>query len=162
MKFDLFDHLEKIMRRISVFLFAIISISALLIGPVQAEQYVDVGKYVIHYNALSTNHLAPEVARAYTITRSQNRAMLSISVLIKGGEGQLDEPAEAEIEASATNLAGQRREVDMRLITEQQAKYYVGIVKVYNEEILDFKLRIKPGEMEEPYELVFRQQFYVD
>ena len=150
------------MRRISVFLFAIISISALLIGPVQAEQYVDVGKYVIHYNALSTNHLAPEVARAYGITRSQNRAMLSISVLVKGGEGQLDEPAEAEVEASATNLAGQRREVDMRLITEQQAKYYVGIVKVYNEEILDFKLRIKPGEMEEPYELVFRQQFYVD
>ena len=150
------------MRRISVFLFAIISISALLIGPVQAEQYVDVGKYVIHYNALSTNHLAPEVARAYGITRSQNRAMLSISVLVKGGEGQLDEPAEAEVEASATNLAGQRREVEMRLITEQQAKYYVGIVKVYNEEILDFKLRIKPGEMEEPYELVFRQQFYVD
>lgn len=150
------------MRRISVFLLAIISISALIVGPAQAEQYVDVGKYVIHYNALSTNHLAPEVARAYGITRSQNRAMLSISVLIKGGEGQLDEPTEAEVTASATNLVGQRREVDMRLITEQQAKYYVGIVKVYNEEILDFKVRIKPGDMEEPYELVFRQQFYID
>jgi hypothetical protein len=162
MKESLLDHLEITMRRNFVFLAAIIGILASAMGPVQAEQFKNVGKYVIHYNALSTNHLAPEVARAYGITRSQNRAMLSISVLVKGDEGQLDEPAEAEMSASATNLAGQRREVEMRLITEQQAKYYIGFVKVYNEEILDFKVSIKPGEMQEPYELDFRQQFYID
>ena len=150
------------MRRDLMFVAAMISILASVAGPARAEQFKTVGKYIIHYNALSTNHLAPEVARAYGITRSQNRAMLSISVLLKGGEGQLDEPAEAEITASATNLVGQRREVDMRLITEQQAKYYVGFVKVYNEEILNFKVRIKPGEMKEPYDLEFRQQFYID
>jgi hypothetical protein len=153
---------EEIMRRILVFLVAVVSILAVGTGPVQAEQYVDVGKYVIHYNALSTNHLAPEVARAYGITRSQNRAMLSISVLIKGGEGQLNIPAEAEVTTSASNLAGQRREVDMRLITEQQAKYYVGFVKVYNEETLQFKIQVTPEGMEEPYEVVFSQQFYID
>ncbi len=130
--------------------------------PPQADQYVDVGDYVIHYNSLTTDVLTPEVARAYGITRSQNRAMLNITVMKKRGEGQLPEPSLAEVDASATNLTGQRRELEMRLIEEQDAKYYVGFVRVTDEETFDFKVHVTPPGVERPIEIVFRRQFFVD
>ena len=127
----------------------------------QAENYVDVGEYKIHYNAVPTHLLTPEVARAYGIQRSQNRAMLNVTVLRKGGEGQLDTAITAKVGASATNLTGQRREIDMRLISEQEAHYYIGEVRVANEENLEFKVQVLPDGVAEPFELAFRQKFYV-
>ena len=43
----------------------------------------DFGDYVIHFNAISTELLQPDVARAYSITRSRNRAMLNVSIIRK-------------------------------------------------------------------------------
>ena len=48
--------------------------------PAQAEQARDFGDYVIHYNALTTDFLAPEVARDYGIRRSKHRGLVNISV----------------------------------------------------------------------------------
>ena len=41
----------------------------------------DIGDHVVHFSAQSTDQLPPEVARAYNIVRSKNRAMLNVSVL---------------------------------------------------------------------------------
>ena len=130
--------------------------------PVQAEQYVDVGGYVIHFNALGTTVLTPEVARAYGITRSQNRAMLNITVMKKRGENALLEPSLAKVDASAPNLAGQRRDLEMRLIEDKDAKYYVGFVRVTNEETFEFKAHVTPPGFQQPIEIAFRRQFFVD
>lgn len=134
----------------------------LAMGPATAEQYVDVGDYIIHYHAMPTDLLTPEVARAYGIQRSQARAMLNITVMRKGREGELDIPVEAKVGASATNLTGQRREMEMRLIAEQEARYYVGFVRVANEETVEFKVQVVPDTAQEPFELAFRQKFYVN
>ncbi len=130
--------------------------------PATSQESVDVGEYVIHFNALATDVLTPEVARAYGITRSQNRAMLNITVMKKRGEGELHEPSVAEVVASATNLTGQRRDLDLRLIEEQDAKYYVGFVRVTDEETLEFKVHVTPPGVPQPIEIVFRRQFFVD
>jgi len=134
----------------------------LFAGAASAEQYVDVGDYVIHYHAMPTDILTPEVARAYGIQRSQARAMLNITVMRKGREGALDTPVEATVVASATNLTGQRREMEMKLISEQEARYYVGFVRVANDETIEFKVQVQPDGESEPYEMAFRQKFYVD
>jgi hypothetical protein len=127
-----------------------------------AENYVDVGDYIIHYNALPTDTMTPEVARAYGIQRSQSRAMLNITVMKKGGNDGLNTPVEATVVASATNLTGQRREIEMRLISEQQYRYYIGVARVANEETVDFKVQVTPEGKSEPFELSFRRKFYVD
>jgi hypothetical protein len=132
------------------------------VGSAQAEQYVDVGDYIIHYHAMPTDLLTPDVARAYGIQRSQARAMLNITVMRKGQEGELNTPVEAKVGASATNLTGQRREMEMRLIAEQEARYYVGFVRVANEETVEFKIQVVPDGITEPFEVAFRQKFYVD
>ncbi|MDH3984002.1 MAG: DUF4426 domain-containing protein, partial [Gammaproteobacteria bacterium] len=43
----------------------------------------DIGDYVVHFNAQSTDQLSPDVARAYNIVRSKNRAMLNVSIIRK-------------------------------------------------------------------------------
>ena len=46
---------------------------------------VDIGDHVVHFSAQSTDQLPPEVARAYNIVRSKNRAMLNVSIIREVG-----------------------------------------------------------------------------
>lgn len=57
------------------------------------------GDLQIHYNALRTDELAPEVARAYGIERSANRVMLNVSLLRKDAEGRTT-PVDGTVTAS--------------------------------------------------------------
>ena len=53
--------------------------------PAQAldETFKDFGNYEVHFNALRTDELTPDVARVYGIQRSANRVMLNVTVLRK-------------------------------------------------------------------------------
>ncbi|MDY6993075.1 MAG: DUF4426 domain-containing protein, partial [Pseudomonadota bacterium] len=41
-----------------------------------AEQSKEVGAYKIHYNAINTSMLQPEIAKSYQIIRSRTRGLL--------------------------------------------------------------------------------------
>jgi Domain of unknown function (DUF4426) len=126
---------------------------------VHAESSKDFGDYVVHFNALATDMLTPEVAREYHITRSQNNGMVNITVLKKvlGSPGQ---PVHAQVEVTATNLTGQTRKIDMREVREGNAIYYIGVFGVTNEETVKFNVQIRPqGNL--GYLMVdFSQDFY--
>ena len=49
----------------------------------EAQQAQDFGDYVVHYTALNTNFIPPQVAKGYGIHRSPSRALLNITVLKK-------------------------------------------------------------------------------
>lgn len=119
------------------------------------------GDYIVHFNAQSTTMLPAEVARAFGIRRSSNRAMLNISVLRKGESGG-DSPVDAEVEVSAINLLGQEKAVTVRELREGEAIYYIGELAIANEEIVTFNISVRPAGADAPYELSFRQQFYTD
>lgn len=127
----------------------------------QAEQSQDFGDYVVHYSALTTEMLPPDVAKAYDIDRSKNRALLNITVLKKviGNPGT---PVEADVEAEATNLTGQLRDIEMRLIREDSAIYHVGTLSVSDEETFDFHVRVTPKGADKPLIVRFRKQFFTD
>ena len=124
-----------------------------------AENSKDFGEYVIHYNAMATDMVPPEVARKYRITRSQNRGMINITVLKKvlSSPGQ---PVHAHIEVNALNLAGQGRAISMREIREGNAIYYIGEFGVANEETLNFNIQARPEGSQETVEVRFSQDFY--
>jgi hypothetical protein len=50
--------------------------------PAQATSS-DIGEYIVHFSAQTTDQLSPDIARAYNIVRSKNRAMLNVSVIRK-------------------------------------------------------------------------------
>lgn len=126
-----------------------------------ADESTEVGDYVIYHTAYPTDTLSVEVARAYGIVRSKNRALLNISV-IRQEEGTTGTPVHAEIDARANNLSGQLKELDLRLIEEGPAVYYIGELPVSDGETLIFDLEIRPADDDRSYEVRFQQTFYAN
>ena len=141
------------------FVFAIACLFAS--GLAQAENSQDFGDYVVHFNALSTSQLPPSVTKEYDIKRSKNRGMMNVAVLRKAlGTGT--EPVAAGISASATNLTGQKRDIELREIREGTAIYDIGVFPITHEETLRFLLQVKPEGQDDSYEVRFKQQFFTE
>lgn len=122
------------------------------------ETMKDIGDHVIHFSAQSTDQLPPEVARAYNIVRSKNRAMLNVSILRESD----NVPVPGDVEVKTVNLTGQLKNVTMRRIDEQDAIYYIGETPVANRETLIFDITVKPEGVDAPSDVRFKRQFYTD
>ncbi len=150
--------LHKLPAMLGLVLFA-----SLINLPLQAAQFETFGDYMVHYNAINTEMLQPDVAKQYQINRSKNRALLNISVRKKGsGEIKQDSAVVALVKATATNLNGQLQTIDMREIHEGEAIYYIGEFRINNAETLDFKVSVNPEQQEKTHEISFRQEFFID
>lgn len=119
---------------------------------------VDIGDHVVHFSALSTDQLPPEVAKAYNILRSKNRAMLNVSVIRKSDNA----PVTATVNVKTVNLTGQLKNVTMRQINEQEAIYYIGETAVANRETLVFDISVTPEGEKRVTDVRFKRQFYTD
>ena len=125
------------------------------------ESMKDIGDHVVHFNAQLTDELSPEVARAYNIVRSKNRAMLNVSI-IRESDGT---PVAGNISVKTVNLTGQLKNVTMRKIEEPGdvvAIYYIGETPVANRETLVFDISVVPEGEDAPSEVRFKRQFYTD
>lgn len=118
----------------------------------------DIGDYVVHFSAQSTDQLSTEIAQAYGIVRSKNRAMLNVTVLREAD----NKAVAAAIVVKAVNLTGQLKEVTMRRIDEQDAIYYVGEVGVANRETLIFDISVTPDGASVAADVRFKRQFFTD
>jgi len=119
----------------------------------------DIGNHVVHFSAQTTDQLPREVARAYQIQRSPERAMLNVSVIRKSDNA----PVSADVTVKTRNLTQQLKSVEMRQINEQDAIYYIGETKIANRETLIFEITVRPEGEEKPAEVIrFQRQFYTD
>jgi predicted small lipoprotein YifL len=121
----------------------------------------DFGEFEVHYNALRTDQLAPEVARAYGIERSANRVMLNVSLLRKNPDGSTT-PVDGTVTASAYNLNGQLKDLQMRRITEGASFYFIGEVGISGTEILVFDIGAVPSGQQSKYSVQFKREFFSD
>jgi predicted small lipoprotein YifL len=121
----------------------------------------DFGEFEVHYNALRTDQLAPDVARAYGIERSANRVMLNVSLLRKNPDGSTT-PVDGTVTASAYNLNGQLKDLQMRRITEGTSFYFIGEVGISGSEILVFDINAVPSGQESKYSVQFKREFFSD
>ena len=128
----------------------------------EAQQAQDFGDYVVHYNALNTNFIPPQVAQGYGIKRSSSRALLNLTVLKKVLDNP-GTPVSAQVTASGTNLTGQRREIETRELRESEgAIYYIGEFPIHNLETYNFNIEVKVEGEDTPLVVKFRQQFYTE
>jgi len=121
----------------------------------------DIGDYVVHFSAQSTDQLPPEVARAYNIVRSKNRAMLNVSIIRESDSV----PVGGAVTVKTVNLTGQLKNVTMRKIEEPGdvvAIYFIGETPVANRETLIFDISVKPNGEDTTSEVRFKRQFYTD
>lgn len=126
----------------------------LLASGAAAQNSLTHGDFEVHYNAIASTTLAPNIARQYAITRSANRALLNVAVQRDGHS------VAAEVSGSATNLTGQRQELALREVREGEAIYYLAEPRTAEHETLDFDLNVTPAGSREAIRVKFRQEFF--
>jgi hypothetical protein len=124
------------------------------------ETFQDFGNYEVHYNAVRTDALTPEVARSYSIQRSTNRVMLNVTVLRKDADRGPRKPVDATVQVSAYNLNGQLKPVEVRRISEGEAIYYIGEVSITGTEILVFDISVTPKGEKNPFKVKLKREFF--
>jgi hypothetical protein len=126
------------------------------------ESFQDFGNYEVHYNALRTDALTPEIARSYGIQRSGNRVMLNVTALRKKADHEPRQPVDATVQVDAYNLNGQLKSMDMRRVSEGDAIYYIGEVSISGAEILVFDITVTPGGESTPLKVKFKREFFAN
>ncbi|GAB3011167.1 DUF4426 domain-containing protein [Bowmanella dokdonensis] len=122
----------------------------------QAEQMVKLGDWDVHYMALTSSFLTPEVARTYGIQRSKYNALINISVL----DAQSKKPQNLVVEGVAKNLLGTTKKLNFKEIIEGEAIYYIAVLPFRDQEQYNFIIELSDGNQQEV--LSFRQKFYAD
>jgi hypothetical protein len=121
----------------------------------------DFGDFEVHYNALRTDELTPEVARAYGIERSANRVLLNVSMLAKHPDGSTT-AADGVVTATAYNLNGQLKDLQVRRISEGDSLYFIGEVAISGNEILVFDIDARPSGAPAGYQVQLKREFFSD
>lgn len=130
-------------------------------GLASAEQFERVDNFQIHYSAVDTSFLTPEVAAAYDIQRSKVMALLSISVLEEQPDGST-RAVPALIDGRVGNLAGQSQPLSFRTIREGEAIYQIALFRIQNNEPMRFNLNVRYDRNAAPAEVAFMQRFFID
>ena len=122
------------------------------------ETMKDIGDHVVHFSAFTTDQLPAEIASAYKIVRSRDRAMLNVSVIAE----ETNLPTPATVEVRTVNLVGQMKNVTMRRIDEDEAIYYIGDTAITNREMLIFDISVTPEGVDTPSVVRFKREFFTD
>lgn len=121
----------------------------------------DFGDLEVHYNAVRTDLLTPDIARAYGIERSPNRVLLNVAMLQKT-PGSAAIPVDGTVTVGAHNLNGQLKGLEMRRVQEGPAIYFIGEVGISGDEILVFNITVQPVTGGARHEVQFKREFSAD
>lgn len=126
-------------------------------GSAQANE-VEFDRYVVHYSVISTSFLSPEVARAYDLHRSRNRALVNVVIMKRDADSR--QSVSGTVTGHTVNLNRQVRHLRFREVRDGDAYYHLAEVPIRPGEVLDFKLRVSVEGEAEAMPLSFRQVFY--
>ena len=125
-----------------------------------AENSKTFGDYVVHFNAFRSDTLTPEIAKAYSLTRRNNRMVVNITVQKKDGDAT--KPVKAKVSGFASNLTGQVKNLQFREIHDGDAIYYLAQSQISNRETLKFDIKATPAGESLVANVKFKQQFFTD
>ncbi len=124
-----------------------------------AEQFVDAGDYRVHYSAINTTQLQPEIARQFGVTRSRNEALLVLNPQRRDSNGTYV-PVAATAQGRSRSLIGHIDKLKLRPVREGQVHYVVANFPILDGEFLTLELSVLPAGASTPIAVKFSQQFY--
>lgn len=141
-------------------------ISAILIGSLfataaNAEQFTRVGDYDIHYSAVNSSFLTPEVAQANSIQRSANRGLVNVSVRERQEDGST-RPVNASVQGHVSGLTGVQESLSFRTVHDGDATYHLAPFTLRDDEAMRFELSVRYDRNAAPEPVNFIQRFYID
>lgn len=114
-----------------------------------------VGSWTVHYSALPSTFLTPEVARSYQIERSRYNGILNIAIHDKDGKSQ-----QVNLSGEGKTLIGTVRQLEFQTVREGDAIYYIAEYPYRNEDNVLFTIDIQGPS--QGGEFSFRHTFYTD
>jgi len=125
--------------------------------PGAAAQFHAFDNLEVHYIALPSTFLQPDVAQTYKIKRSRYNGLINISVLDKNTDNKA---ISASLSGTGKNLLGQSHTLSFTEIKEGDSIYYIADFPFTNEEIVNFNIMIKTQNKTNI--LKFQHKFYTD
>jgi hypothetical protein len=144
--------MRKLLRLCSCLLLAITSQAA------PAEE-ISFGNYTIHYIAVNSSFLQPDIAAQYNIVRGQRSAFLNIAVIRADGTG-IGTPVTAVVSGDKRNMLQQQEAIKFSEVREGAAVYYIGQFDFSDGEILRFQIDVQPEGQGPAHTLDWRAQLY--
>jgi len=129
------------MKRSARLLFSLFA-GLLLFGQAQAGQK-EFGDYQVHWSVFPSTFLAPEVARANNLQRSQGIGIINISIMTEGEHGQI-RPVSGQVEGQATNDIQQVNFLAFRRIQEGDAVYFIAQYQYRSGDLMTFNITARP------------------
>ncbi|MBU3004511.1 DUF4426 domain-containing protein [Paraglaciecola arctica] len=133
-----------------------LTLGLLFLNSANAEQKQQLGSWDVHYMALNSTFLTPQVAKEYGIVRSKYNGLINISVL-----NTEDQSAQSVVlTGQAKNLLGVVKELKFKQVTEGKAIYYLATLPFSDQEQYRISVDINNGL--ELKTLKFQHKFYAD
>lgn len=126
----------------------------------QAEQSQNINDYTVHYIAVNSTFISPEIAERYGIVRSTRNAFLNISVT--KNTSNLSTSVAARITGEKANFLSQKSSISFIEILEGDAIYYIGQFEFSNAENLRFNLEIQPENNGPVSPITWTTQLYIN
>ncbi|WP_417616494.1 DUF4426 domain-containing protein [Oceanisphaera sp.] len=131
-----------------------LGLGLLLSVQAQADE-TKVGDWTVHYSALPSTFLTPEVARTNRIERSRYNGILNIAVLDENGKS-----LQVNLTGEGKTLIGTVRKLEFQTIREGDAIYYIAEYPYRNVDNVLFTIDIQGPNR--GGEFSFRHTFYTD
>lgn len=141
----------KILTNILLFSLASFTVSAY-------AEIQKLGDLDVNYNVITTDTLAPQVAKTYGIERSKNRLLLTVSVS-RPDERGVPRAVNADVTAYTVNMIEQHRKLNMRRISEGEAIYYMGDFGFAAPDFLRFTVNIADPGSGKRHKIEFQRNF---
>ena len=122
-------------------------------------QFIDQGPYRIHFAALNSMDIPPQTARALSVRRSGQRALLVLNAQQRNDDDGFDS-VRAVATGEVRNLLGQDKRITFRSLRDQGTWYVLADFPIYEREHIRFDLNITPDGSDTPVRLRFDQPFY--
>lgn len=141
------------MRRASIgFALALLPLAA------SPQNRQDFGTIVAHYSAISTEHLLPEMAKHYGLTRARDRGLVNVALERSG----TTDSVRAAVSGTAAAISGEKKDIRFREIVEEGTVSYIGEFALSAPDTCTFTITIVPETGTTPYTLKFTQDFVRD
>ena len=129
-------------------------------GPDQADRK-DFGDYQVHWSVLPSTFLAPEVAEANNLQRSQGIGIVNISIMTEDENGQ-PQPVSGQVEGQVSNDIQQVKFMAFRRIQEGDAVYFIAQYPYQSGELMTFNITARPTGADKELPIRFAHTLFSD
>lgn len=131
----------------------------LFAAPAAAEQIVRDGEYLVHYAAMPTMAIAPEVARQFGVTRARGSILLLLNAQRLDADGRTL-PVPASASGTARSLTGHEQRLALRTVSQGGVHDVIAEARALDGEFLVFDLSVQIQGAPRPLSVRFKQQFF--